>query len=170
MQCSRLARLAFAVSTLSVLAACQSYDYRPLNIDQAVNCEQTAGAERGFDYWFKGLTGDRVNWENCSKTGAELAGANLSCADLGGADLSGADLSGADLGCAYARGANLSGADLSGATVRATWLENADLTGANFTGVNWKGMTLPADADFSGATWTDGETVCQEGSIGDCIQ
>ena len=44
---------------------------------------------------------------------------------------------------------------------RAT-LRNADLTDARMTGADL------LKADLSGATWTDGRTVCAEGSIGQC--
>jgi uncharacterized protein YjbI with pentapeptide repeats len=41
-------------------------------------------------------------------------------------------------------------------------LRDADLTDAQLTGAD---MTR---ADLSGATWTDGQRVCAEGSVGRC--
>lgn len=73
--------------------------------------------------------------------------ANLVRADLTKADLKGASLKGADLTSARMFRADLSGADLTDAR-----LENADLL----------------QAVLDGATWTDGKTVCAEGSIGRC--
>ncbi len=164
----KYAGLAAAVSVLLLLAACEGYDYRPLSIATAQDCTVDPGSRNDFDYWALGQSGTKVNWSGCNKAQGQLADANLSCADLSKTDLRGADLSGADLGCAYAKAVNLSGANLTGANVRSTWLQNANLTKANLTGVNWQGMTLPEGADFSGATWTDGKTVCAEGSIGEC--
>ena len=76
-----------------------------------------------------------------------LDGANLVRADLTKADLKGASLKGADLTWARMFRADLSGADLTDAR-----LDNADLL----------------QAVLDGATWTDGQTVCAEGSIGRC--
>jgi uncharacterized protein YjbI with pentapeptide repeats len=73
--------------------------------------------------------------------------ANLVRADLTKADLNGASLKGANLTWARMFRADLSGADLSGAR-----LDNADLL----------------QAVLDGATWTDGKTICAEGSIGRC--
>jgi uncharacterized protein YjbI with pentapeptide repeats len=73
--------------------------------------------------------------------------ANLVRADLTKADLKGASLKGANLTWARMFRADLSGADLTGAR-----LDNTDLL----------------QAVLDGATWTDGKTVCAEGSIGRC--
>lgn len=76
-----------------------------------------------------------------------LDGANLVRADLTKADLKGASLKGANLTWARMFRADLSGADLTGAR-----LDNTDLL----------------QAVLDGATWTDGKTICAEGSIGRC--
>ncbi len=76
-----------------------------------------------------------------------LDGANLVRADLTKADLKGASLKGANLTWARMFRADLSGADLTDAR-----LDNTDLL----------------QAVLDGATWTDGKTVCAEGSIGRC--
>lgn len=76
-----------------------------------------------------------------------LDGANLVRADLTKADLKGASLKGADL-----TGARMFRADLSGADLTDARLDNTDLL----------------QAVLDGATWTDGKTVCAEGSIGRC--
>jgi len=78
-----------------------------------------------------------------------LDGANLVRADLTKADLKGASLKGANLTWARMFRADLSGADLTGAR-----LDNTDLL----------------QAVLDGATWTDGETICAEGSIGRCLR
>ncbi len=76
-----------------------------------------------------------------------LDGANLVRADLTKADLKGASLKGANLTWARMFRADLSGADLTDAR-----LDNTDLL----------------QAVLDGATWTDGKTICAEGSIGRC--
>ncbi len=76
-----------------------------------------------------------------------LDGANLVKADLTKADLTGASLRNANLTQARLFRANLSGADLT----------NARLSGTDML------QTI-----FDGATWTDGVTICAEGSIGRC--
>ena len=76
-----------------------------------------------------------------------LDGANLVRADFTKADLKGASLVGVDL----------------------TWARmfRADLSGANLTDARL-GNTDLLQAVLDGATWTDGKTVCAEGSIGRC--
>lgn len=78
-----------------------------------------------------------------------LDGANLVRADLTKADLKGASLKGANLTWARMFRADLSGADLTDAR-----LDNTDLL----------------QAVLDGATWTDGKTICAEGSIGRCLR
>ena len=93
-----------------------------------------------------------AQWRRCLLDGADLSGANLAGADLRDssfkrADFSGARLVGVQAGRAKLVAAKLAGADLSG----------ADLTQADLT-----------TADLTGAIWTDGTTICAEGSIGRC--
>ncbi len=89
----------------------------------------------------------RAKFVNATLSEASFVEANLQEADLTKADLSDANLTAADLRRARLFRANLRGADLTDAR-----LEGADL----------------AQADLSGVTWTDGERVCAEGSIGRC--
>ena len=53
-------------------------------------------------------------------------------------------------------------ADLRRARLFRAILRGADLTEARMTGADL------LNADLSGATWSDGQTVCTEGSIGQC--
>jgi len=133
-----------------------------------------------------------VNWQRCSHderpfVNANLSGANLretrmTWADLSGANLSkmdarrakflnarlvGARLDGANLTEADFTKADLSGASLKGAILRGTHLFRANLRGADFTGARLARADL-LNADLSGAIWTDGKTVCAEGSISQC--
>ncbi len=89
----------------------------------------------------------RAKFVNASLVEADLTEALLYEADLTKADLSGALLVGTDLRRARLFRANLRGADLTDAR-----LEGADLT----------------RVDFSEARWTDGKTICAEGSLGRC--
>ena len=61
----------------------------------------------------------------------------------------------------------VTGASLIGADLRRARLFRAILRNANLTDARLKGADL-ARADLSGATWTDGERICAEGSIGRC--
>ncbi len=83
--------------------------------------------------------------------------ANLQKVKFVKARLNGADFSNADL----------SGADLSDSDLTSTQFQKANLRGANFAGANMRGTQL-READLSGATWTDGKSVCAEGSLGQC--
>jgi hypothetical protein len=68
------------------------------------------------------------------------------------------NLTGANLSNANLSNANLSNANLSGAK-----LDNAVLSSADLTGV-----TL-SSTDFSGATWCDGQCMCDDNSFDTCI-
>ncbi len=89
----------------------------------------------------------RAKFVNATMTGVRFESAKLSEADFTKADLSNASFVGSDMRRARLNRANLRGADLS----------NARLQGADL-----------ARADLSGATWTTGDKVCAEGSIGRC--
>ncbi len=94
-----------------------------------------------------GIDGRRAKFMDAVLVGASLEKARLSGADFTKADLSKASLKGADLFDAQLQNAVLRGADLT----------DARLNRANLAG-----------ADLSGATWIDGETICAEGSVGQC--
>lgn len=89
----------------------------------------------------------RVRFISANLTGAKLDGGQFSDADFTKADLGGASLAGADIRRVRFFRASLRGADLSGAKTQ----------GAEFV-----------EADLSGAKWTDGKTICAEGSLGQC--
>lgn len=93
------------------------------------------------------IDGRRAKFVSATLVGTQFDGANLVQADFTNADLTGASFRGSDLSRAYFIGANLRDADLSGAR-----LDRAEML----------------RADFSGATWLDGRTICAEGSIGRC--
>ncbi len=134
----------------------------------------------------------KVNWQRCVFDGLRLTGVDLSGArlrdgsffrsDLSGSDLSdingfrakfvsavlrqveldGAKLSEADFTKADLSDASLQGADLRRVRFFDAVLRRADLSDARLTGAD---LTR---ADLSGATWTDGNRVCAEGSVGRC--
>jgi uncharacterized protein YjbI with pentapeptide repeats len=95
----------------------------------------------------QGVDGRRTKFVSAVLEDVILDDANLVRADLTKADLKGASLRGTNLTWARMFRADLSGADLTGAR-----LDNTDLL----------------QAVLDGATWTDGETICAEGSIGRC--
>lgn len=136
--------------------------------------------------------GPGVNWQRCNFDGLDLTNLDLQGARLRGSsffrtDLSGSDLSeteslrakfinstltgvtfeGAKLYEADLTKADLSSATLIGVDLRRARLYRANLRGANLTGAQLKGADLTR-VDLSGATWSDGERVCAEGSIGRC--
>ncbi len=136
--------------------------------------------------------GPGVNWQRCAMDGLDLrevnlAGARLRDGSFFRTDLSGGDLSditsdrakfvnatlldvvldGAKLYEADLTKADLTGASLIGVDLRRARLFRANLRNPNLTDALLKGADL-ARADLSGATWTDGERVCAEGSIGRC--
>jgi uncharacterized protein YjbI with pentapeptide repeats len=95
----------------------------------------------------QGVDAQRAKFITSIMQGVVLDDANLARADLTKADLTGASLKGTDLTWARMFRANLSGADLTDAR-----LDDTDFF----------------EAVLDGATWTDGTTVCAEGSIGRC--
>lgn len=95
----------------------------------------------------QGVDAQRAKFVTSIMHDVVLDEANLVRADLTKADLKGASLKGANLTWARMFRADLSGADLTGAR-----LDNTDFL----------------QAVLDGATWTDGKTVCAEGSIGRC--
>jgi hypothetical protein len=115
--------------------------------------------------------GPGVNWQRCAMDGLDLREMDLSGARsrskfvnstmpdvvLDGAKLYEADLTKADL----------TGASMVGVDLRRARLFRANLRDANLTDARLQGADLTR-ADLSGATWTDGERVCAEGSVGRC--
>lgn len=93
------------------------------------------------------VEGFRAKFISATMRQAWLDGAAFQDADFTKSDLTDASLVNADVRRAEFFDASLRGADLTGARV----------VGADFT-----------RADLSGATWTDGEYVCAENSIGQC--
>jgi len=160
-------RLALVSIVSGLLAACTGYDYRPLSMAKAPDCNEAPGEVSGTDYWLKGTSGPWINWSGCDKTGTNLQGKNLSAANLKGTNLAGADLSTSDLGGAFLSGANLRDANLSGANIYGTYFEDADLSGANLTGLRLSKTRL-WNTKLNGATWSDGATICAGDSPGAC--
>jgi|GEM_PF-350935 len=95
----------------------------------------------------EGVDAQRAKFVTSVMQDVVLDEANLVRADLTKADLKGASLKGANL-----TGARMFQADLSGADLTGTRLDNTDFL----------------QAVLDGATWTDGVTICAEGSIGRC--
>jgi uncharacterized protein YjbI with pentapeptide repeats len=133
-----------------------------------------------------------VDWNRCyhdgrnlgevDLTGAKLRGARFNRADLQNSTLDQADgrrtkfvsamlkgvrFEGANLTEADFTKADLTGASFKGANLRRARLFRAVLRGADLTGARLQAADL-LKADLSGARWTDGETVCAEGSISQC--
>lgn len=133
-----------------------------------------------------------VNWQRCALDGLDLSGLDLEGARLRAASFLRSDLSGGNLAKAEGYqvkffnataenvvfdGAQLSQADFTkarltnssfvGADLRNARLYRADLTGANLTDAKLDGADITR-AILDGATWTDGKTVCAEGSVGRC--
>ncbi len=136
--------------------------------------------------------GPGVNWQRCNFDRQDLAAVDLSGARLRDtsfirADLSGSKMVKADSTRAKFVNATLNGtvfddaklyeadltkadlteASLNGADLRLARMFRATLRGADLTGARLRGTDL-SQADLSGATWTDGERICAEGSVGRC--
>ncbi len=106
----------------------------------------------------------------CQLDGANLMGVNLSNANLMGANLARAILIKTNLSKAFLSTADLTGAVLMDANLEEALMAGTNLTGAFLSGANLKGAKvnlIPTDANFIGATWTDGRK-CGHGSIGAC--
>jgi len=133
-----------------------------------------------------------VDWQRCYMDGRDFARHDLSGArlretsfqraQLGGTILVKVDgyrvrfisatLSKARLDDGLFSDADFTKADLSGASLVRTDLRrarffHASLRGADLTGAKTLGAEL-LNADLSGARWTDGKTICAEGSLGQC--
>jgi uncharacterized protein YjbI with pentapeptide repeats len=133
-----------------------------------------------------------VEWRRCFLDGSDLTGADLRGADLRDSSFKRSDLTDAVLADIQGRRSKfvssvLENADFSGAELVQADFTSADLTGAKFVRASLRGARLydanlrgadlsqtvldGADllrANFSGARWTDGRTICAEGSIGRC--
>lgn len=138
------------------------------------------------------VAGPDVYWRRCVFDRQDLAGLDLSGATIRDSSFKRADLSDAVLKDVDARRAKFVSAVMQNITLDGTNLVKADLTKADLTGASLKGVNLTqarlfradlSGADltdarldgtdmlqtkFDGATWTDGTTICAEGSIGRC--
>ncbi|MBM3482901.1 MAG: pentapeptide repeat-containing protein [Alphaproteobacteria bacterium] len=125
---------------------------------------------------------DTIKLPNHDLEGANLREAYFARADLSGSDLSEVDARRARFINATLRGvtfdrASLREADFTKAVLADASLRDADLRGAQFFRANLRKADLTGarierttffEADLSGAIWTDGKTVCAEGSFGRC--
>ena len=133
-----------------------------------------------------------VAWRRCYFEERDFIGVNLSGAVLRDTRFHRANLSGANLAEVDAFRTKFVTATLTGVIFDRARLTEADFTKADLTGASFKGADLRrarlfrailrnadfskalmrgADllkADLSGARWTDGRTICAEGSIGQC--
>lgn len=134
----------------------------------------------------------KVDWQRCYMDGRDLARHDLSGARLRETSFQRANLAGtlmskadgyrarfisADMRAARLdeglfsdadfTKADLSGASLARADIRRARFFHAILRGADLTGAKTQGAEL-ITADLSGARWTDGQTICAEGSLGQC--
>ena len=132
-------------------------------------------------YWRRCVF-DRQDLTDVDLTEANLRDASFKRADLSASVLAGVDaqrakfvtsimedviLDGANLARADLTKANLQGASLRGANLTWARMFRADLTDADLTDARLDNTDL-LQAVLDGATWTDGKTVCAEGSIGRC--
>lgn len=133
-----------------------------------------------------------VEWRRCLHDGSDLSGVDLTGAEMRDASFKRANLNEAVLNEVEATRAkfvsatmvdaqleeatftnadftraDLTGASFEGASLRRARFFHADLTNADLSGATLDGVDF-LHANLSGATWTDGETVCAEGSIGRC--
>jgi uncharacterized protein YjbI with pentapeptide repeats len=104
----------------------------------------------------------RSNLEEAILVRVDGRNARFTSAEMRGADLTGAVLVRAD----FTR-ADLNGAKLAGADLRRAQFFGADLRNADFTDARMEGTDL-LRARLDGARWTDGTSICAEGSVGAC--
>ena len=136
------------------------------------------------DVYWRRCVFDRQDLTDLDLTGASLRDASFKRTDLSASILQGVDarrtkfvtsemhdviLDDANLVRADLTKANLKGASLKGADLTWARMFRADLTGADLTGARLDNTDL-LQAVLDGATWTDGETICAEGSIGRCLR
>ena len=105
---------------------------------------------------------NRTDLSNSNLTGIDGRRAKFITANLAGTRFDKARLTEADFTKADLTAASFRGADLRRARLFRAILRGADLTAARMNGADL------LNADLSGATWSDGQTVCAEGSIGQC--
>lgn len=160
-------RFGALLSTLLLMAACSQVRQEHIAQFRAPDCEQPAGEKEFFEYWVGGRGPYPVNWAGCDKHGADLSGRALGTSNFTDTNLAQANLQDADLGAALFRRTDLSGANLQGAILTAAFLKDVNLTDADLSGAKIYGGTY-TNVDFSGATWTDGTTVCAKDSIDNC--
>lgn len=125
---------------------------------------------------------DTIKLPNHDLEGAILREAYFARADLSGSDLTAVDARRTKFVNAILRGttfdrARLLEADFTKAVLSEASLRDADMRGAQFFRANLRKADLTGarieratffEADLSGAIWTDGKTVCAEGSLGRC--
>jgi uncharacterized protein YjbI with pentapeptide repeats len=131
---------------------------------------------------FNSLTLYGANFEDADVSGSKFKGTQLQGANFRGAIAQGSDFTGAHLR-PYKdyTGKEHKGADFTDANLKKTYWITAHLEGAIFKGADLTGATLynpqtgeksicdqsGKKADFSGATWVEGQ-LCEEGSLGYC--
>jgi len=133
-----------------------------------------------------------VDWRRCILDQQDLVGVDLTGANLRDSSFARADMTKARLANINGFGAKFLSTKLAGAVFDNARLEAADFTKADLTGASFQHADLRravlfraslrnanltgsqlrdtefSDADFTGATWMDGKTICGEGSIGKC--
>ena len=159
--------LVVAGAVALALSACTDIRQEDLVLKAVPNCDEAAMKKGDWHYWVFGTPRPVVNWSGCDKSGADLQDAYLGSSTLINTNLSNANLENADLGAAYLRGTNLSNANLRNVDLTAVYGVDVDLSGADLTGTVRHGGTY-TNVDLSGATWSDGETICEEGSMNRC--
>ncbi|MEM7225505.1 MAG: pentapeptide repeat-containing protein [Pseudomonadota bacterium] len=159
--------LLFALLPLFALGACSDVRKDELVLQPPPDCEAPAATRDNWRYIVLGTPYPVVNWTGCDKSGADLKDAYLGEANLTDTNLSGADLENADAGAAFLRNTNLTNANLRNVNLTGVYGVNVDATGADLTGTIRRGGTYQKVL-LSGATWSDGKTICAEGSFNRC--
>ena len=156
-----------ALVPLFALGACADVRQESLVLKDTADCEEQAATKDNWRYLVFGTPYPTVNWSGCDKSGAALKGAYLGSANLTDTNLSGADLEHADMGAAFLRNTNLTDANMRHVNLTGVYGVNVDASGADLTGTIRRGGTYQKVL-LSGATWSDGETICAEGSFNRC--
>jgi uncharacterized protein YjbI with pentapeptide repeats len=145
---------------------------------QAADCTQPAAPDvdwqrcymDGRDFSGHDLTGARLretSFQRSQLKGAVLVKVDAYRVRFISAVLAGARLDDGQFADADFTKADLNGASLVRADLRRARFFHATLRGADLTGAKTLGAEL-LNTDLSGARWTDGKTICAEGSFGQC--